>query len=81
MFFPSFSALPRATLEVIVLDGFVGLLYAGLEGAKTEGHSEPELAQKLPMAVKACVVAVGGVHGNFIELTGIEEVCSAQVHC
>ena len=37
----SFSALPRATLEVIVLNGLVGLLHASLEGTKTEGHSEP----------------------------------------
>ena len=36
MFFPSFSALPRATLEVIVLNGLVGLLHASLEGTKTE---------------------------------------------
>ena len=81
MFFPSFSALPRTTHEVVVLDGLVGLLHVGLEGTKAEGHSESELTQKLPSSVKACVVAMGSVHGNFIELTGIEEVCSAQVHC
>ena len=77
---PSIAALPRTTHEVVVLDGFVGLLHAGLEGTKAEGHSESELAQKLPSSVKACVVAKGGVHGDFVELAGIEEVCSAQVH-
>ena len=74
------SALLAATHEVIVLDGLIGLLNAGLERAEAVADADFKATHDKAVLAPTGVVTLIGValHRSVL---AVEETVGAQAHC